>query len=85
MDNPLTILKRDAGGRVGSSAEARAEAVVEYRRSGLSASAFAKMAGISSNTFWNGRRSASRCRPSSEAVLAVNFTLISRDRIQAAW
>ena len=53
MDNRLTILKRDARGRVRSTAEARAEAVAEYRRSGLSASAFAKMAGISKNTFWN--------------------------------
>ena len=53
MDNQLTILKRDARGRVRSTAEARAEAVAEYRRSGLSASAFAKMAGISKNTFWN--------------------------------
>ncbi len=53
MDNQLTILKRDARGRVRSTAEARAEAVAEFRRSGLSASAFAKMAGISRNTFWN--------------------------------
>lgn len=53
MDSQLTILKRDARGRVRSTAEARAEAVAEYRRSGLSASAFAKMAGISKNTFWN--------------------------------
>ncbi len=53
MDNQLTILKRDARGRVRSTAEARAEAVAEYRRSGLSASAFAKMAGIAPNTFWN--------------------------------
>ena len=53
MDNQLTILKRDARGRVRSTAEARAEAVAEYRRSGLSASAFATMAGISKNTFWN--------------------------------
>jgi transposase-like protein len=53
MDNQLTILKRDARGRVRSTVEARAEAVAEYRRSGLSASAFAKMAGISKNTFWN--------------------------------
>lgn len=53
MDRQLTILKRDARGRVRSTAEARAEAVAEYRRSGLSASAFAKMAGISKNTFWN--------------------------------
>lgn len=53
MDNQLTILKRDARGRVRSTAEARAEAVAEYRRSGLSASAFAQMAGISKNTFWN--------------------------------
>ncbi len=55
MDNQLTILKRDARGRVRSTTEARAEAVVEYRRSGLSVSSFAKMAGISTskNTFWN--------------------------------
>jgi transposase-like protein len=53
MDNQLTILKRDARGRVRSTAEARAVAVAEYRRSGLSASAFAQMAGISKNTFWN--------------------------------
>jgi transposase-like protein len=53
MDRQLTILKRDARGRVRSTAEARAEAVAEYRRGGLSASAFAKMAGISKNTFWN--------------------------------
>ena len=53
MDNQLTILKRDARGRVRSTAEARAEAVAEYRRSGLSATAFAKMAGISKNTCWN--------------------------------
>ena len=53
MDNQLTILRRDARGRVRSTAQARAEAVAEYRRSGLSASAFAKMAGISKNTFWN--------------------------------
>jgi hypothetical protein len=44
MDNQLTILKRDARGRVRSTAEARAEAVAEFRRSGLSASAFAQMA-----------------------------------------
>lgn len=53
MDNQLTILKRDALGRVRSTAEARAEAVAEYRRSGLSASVFARMAGISKNIFWN--------------------------------
>lgn len=53
MDNQLTILKRDARGRVRSTVQAREEAVAEYRRSGLSASAFAKMAGISKNTFWN--------------------------------
>ena len=53
MDNQLTILKRDARGRVRSTAEARAVAVAEYRRSGLSASAFSQMAGISKNTFWN--------------------------------
>ncbi len=53
MDNQLTILKRDARGRVCSTAEARAEAVAEFRRSGLSASAFTKMAGISKNTFWS--------------------------------
>lgn len=53
MDNQLTILKRDARGRVRSTVKARAEAVAEYRRSGLSASAFATMAGISKNTFWN--------------------------------
>ena len=53
MDNQLTILKRDARGRVRSTAKARSEAVAEFRRSGLSASAFAKMAGISKNTFWN--------------------------------
>ena len=53
MDNQITILKRDARGRVRSTAEARGEAVAEYRRSGLSASAFAKMAGIAPNTFWN--------------------------------
>jgi len=40
MDNQLTILKRDARGRVRSTAEARAVAVAEYRRSGLSACAF---------------------------------------------
>ncbi len=43
MDNQLTILKRDAHGRVRSTAEARAEAVAEFRRSGLSASAFAHL------------------------------------------
>jgi transposase-like protein len=53
MDNQLTILKRDARGRVRSTVKARAEAVAEYRRSGLSASAFATMAGISKNIFWN--------------------------------
>ena len=53
MDNQLTILKQDARGRVRSTAEARAEAVAEYRRSGLSATAFAQMAGISKNTVWN--------------------------------
>ena len=31
----------------------RREAVAEYQRSGLSSCAFAKMAGISKNTFWN--------------------------------
>jgi hypothetical protein len=46
MDNQLTILKRDARGRVRSSAEARAEAVAEFRRLGLSASALAEMAGL---------------------------------------
>ncbi len=34
MDNQLTILKRDARGRVRSTTEARAEAVAEFRRSG---------------------------------------------------
>jgi hypothetical protein len=53
MDNQLTILKRDARGRVRSTAGARAVAVAEYRRNGLSACAFAQMAGISKNTFWN--------------------------------
>ena len=53
MDNQLTILKRDDLGRVQSTAESRAEAVAEYQRSGLSATAFAKMAGIAPNTFWN--------------------------------
>jgi hypothetical protein len=53
MDKQLTILKRDARGRVRSTAEGRAVAVSEFRRSGLSASAFSQMAGISKNTFWN--------------------------------
>ena len=53
MDKQLTILKRDARGRVQSTAESRAAAVAEYQRSGLSATAFAKMAGIAPNTFWN--------------------------------
>ncbi len=53
MDNQLTILKRDDLGRVQSTAESRAAAVAEYQRSGLSATAFAKMAGIAPNTFWN--------------------------------
>lgn len=53
MDDQLTILKRDARGRVQSTAEARAAAIAEYQRSGLSATAFAKMAGIAPNTFWN--------------------------------
>lgn len=53
MDKQLTILKRDDLGRVQSTAESRAEAVAEYQRSGLSATAFAKMAGIAPNTFWN--------------------------------
>lgn len=53
MDDQLTILKRDARGRVQSTAESRAAAVAEYQRSGLSATAFAKMAGIAPNTFWN--------------------------------
>lgn len=52
MDNQFTILKRDARGRVRSSAEARAEAATEHRRSGLSATAFAKMAGISPRTLF---------------------------------
>lgn len=53
MDKQLTILKRDGRGRVRSTPQMRREAVAEYQRSGLSASAFAKMAGISKNTFWN--------------------------------
>ena len=53
MDDQLTILKRDARGRVQSTADSRAAAVAEYQRSGLSATAFAKMAGIAPNTFWN--------------------------------
>jgi transposase-like protein len=53
MDNQLTILKRDDLGRVQSTAESRAAAVAEYQRSGLSATAFAKMAGIAPTTFWN--------------------------------
>jgi transposase-like protein len=53
MDNQLAILKRDDLGRVHSTAESRAAAVAEYQRSGLSATAFAKMAGIAPNTFWN--------------------------------
>ena len=53
MDNQLMISKRDARDRVRSTVEARVEDVAEYRRSGLSASAFAKMVGISKNTFWN--------------------------------
>ena len=54
MDNhPLTILKRDNRGRVRSTPEAREAAVAEFQRSGLSACAFAKMAGIPTNTFWN--------------------------------
>lgn len=53
MDNQLTILKRDDLGRVQSTAESRAAAIAEYQRSGLSATAFAKMAGIAPNTFWN--------------------------------
>jgi transposase-like protein len=53
MDNQLTILKRDERGRVRSTAEAREATVAEYQRSGLSACAFAKMAGIAPTTFWN--------------------------------
>ena len=53
MDKQLTILKRDDLGRVQSTAESRAAAIAEYQRSGLSATAFAKMAGIAPNTFWN--------------------------------
>jgi transposase-like protein len=53
MDNQFTILKRDGRGRVRSTPQMRQEAVAEYQRSGLSATAFAKMAGIAPNTFWN--------------------------------
>jgi hypothetical protein len=53
MDNQLTILKRGAGGRLRSTAEAWAEVVAEYRHRGIAAIAFAQMAGISKNTFWN--------------------------------
>jgi nicotinamide mononucleotide (NMN) deamidase PncC len=51
MDNQLTILIRDNLGRVLSKDEARAVAVAESQRSGLFATAFAKMAGIAPNTF----------------------------------
>jgi hypothetical protein len=53
MDNQFTILIRDNLGRVPSKAEARAVAIAESQRSGLFATAFAKMAGIAPNTFWN--------------------------------
>lgn len=54
MQNPsLTLLKRDERGRVRSTPPMRQAAVAEYQRSGLSATAFAKMAGIAPNTFWN--------------------------------
>ena len=49
MGNQLTTLKRDARG----PARSIAEAVAEFRRRGLSASAFAKMTSISKNTYWN--------------------------------
>jgi transposase-like protein len=49
----LTLLKRDERGRVRSTPQMRQAAVAEYQRSGLTACSFAKMAGISKNTFWN--------------------------------
>ena len=49
MDDQLMILKREVRGRVRSTAEAAAE----FRRNGLNAFGFAKMAGISNKTFWN--------------------------------
>lgn len=53
QDSSLTLLKRDERGRVRSTPQMRQAAVAEYQRSGLSAAAFAKMAGIAANTFWN--------------------------------
>lgn len=90
MDNQITILKRDARGRVRSTAEARAEAVAEYRRSGLSASAFAKMAGISKNTFWNWlqchgltqKRGPSLSKPGSQAP--VRFVQVAAQAAPAS-
>lgn len=53
QNQSLTLLKRGERGRVRSTPEMRQAAVSEYQRSGLSATAFAKMAGITPNTFWN--------------------------------
>ncbi len=51
MDNQFTIFNRDPRGCVRSKAEARAEAVAEFLRSRVSATASTKIAGISQNTF----------------------------------
>lgn len=53
MDNQLTIIKRDDLGRVQRTTESRVAAIAESQRSGLFATAFAKMAGIAPYTFWN--------------------------------
>lgn len=53
MDKTLLILKRDELGRVRTPVEKRAMMVEEFKRSGLSASKFARLVGVRYNTFWN--------------------------------
>jgi len=45
------VLKRDARGRVRTTAAQRAELLAQYERSGLSGPAFARVAGVNYQTF----------------------------------
>ena len=50
-DGSMTILKRDALGRVTLPREQREALIAEFERSGLRATQFARMAGINYGTF----------------------------------
>lgn len=74
------VLKRDARGRVRTTAAQRAELLAEYERSGLSGPAFARVTGINYQTFawWRQeqRKAHSALMPATQPVSPASIRLV---------